>query len=46
MYKYNSAYHHEMLALYDKMLKISDAFDTTPEYVLNDMSNYHLNNYE
>lgn len=45
MYKYNTEYKRELVSLYSRIQSVSDEYDTTIEMVLNDMSNYHLNNY-
>ena len=45
MYDYNKEYAHELFSLYGKLVNLSDVFDTSPEMVLNDLSNYHLRNY-
>lgn len=45
MFKYNESYRNELTSLYSRIETLSDAYDTTIEMVLNDMSNYHLNNY-
>ncbi len=45
MFKYNESYRNELMSLYSRIQTLSDAYDTSIEMVLNDMSNYHLNNY-